>query len=97
MPTWPARSCPDRGQLVLELGGKSGNIVFPDADLEVAGRFAGSNCMGMAGQGCVFPTRLIVHESVHDQIVETAIRWRTTRNMACSKSISVPNSVYLPL
>ena len=60
--------------VVLELGGKSGNIVFPDADLEAAGRFAGTICMGMAGQGCVFPTRLIVHESVHDQIVETAVR-----------------------
>jgi aldehyde dehydrogenase (NAD+) len=60
--------------VVLELGGKSGNIVFPDADLEAAGRFAGTVCMGMAGQGCVFPTRLIVHESVHDQIVDTAVR-----------------------
>jgi aldehyde dehydrogenase (NAD+) len=59
--------------VVLELGGKSGNIVFPDADLEAAGRFAGTICMGMAGQGCVFPTRLIVHESVHDQIVSTAV------------------------
>jgi aldehyde dehydrogenase (NAD+) len=60
--------------VVLELGGKSGNIVFQDADLEAAGRFAGTICMSMAGQGCVFPTRLIVHESVHNQIVETALR-----------------------
>jgi aldehyde dehydrogenase (NAD+) len=60
--------------VVLELGGKSGNIVFPDADLEAAGRFAGAVCMGMAGQGCVFPTRLIVHESVHDQIVDIAVQ-----------------------
>ncbi len=60
--------------VVLELGGKSGNIIFPDADLEAAGRFAGMVCMGMAGQGCVFPTRLIVHESIHDQILETAVR-----------------------
>jgi aldehyde dehydrogenase (NAD+) len=59
--------------VVLELGGKSGNIVFPDADLEAAGRFAGTVCMGMAGQGCVFPTRLIVHEAVHDEVVATAV------------------------
>lgn len=59
--------------VVLELGGKSGNIVFPDADLAAAGRFAGSVCMGMAGQGCIFPTRLIVHESVHDEVVATAV------------------------
>jgi aldehyde dehydrogenase (NAD+) len=59
--------------VVLELGGKSGNIVFPDADLAAAGRFAGAVCMGMAGQGCVFPTRLIVHEDAHDEVVETAV------------------------
>lgn len=58
---------------VFELGGKSANIVFPDADLEAAGRFAGTICMTMAGQGCVFPTRLIVHRSVHDDIVERAV------------------------
>ncbi len=59
--------------VVLELGGKSGNIVFPDADLEAASRFAGAVCMGMAGQGCVFPTRLIVHEDVHDEVVTLAV------------------------
>jgi aldehyde dehydrogenase (NAD+) len=59
--------------VVLELGGKSGNIVFPDADLAAAGTFSGAVCMGMAGQGCVFPTRLIVHEDVHDQILERVL------------------------
>jgi aldehyde dehydrogenase (NAD+) len=59
--------------VVLELGGKSGNIVFPDADLAAAGTFSGAVCMGMAGQGCVFPTRLIVHEDVHDQILERVV------------------------
>ncbi len=59
--------------VVLELGGKSGNIVFPDADLEAASRFSGAVCMGMAGQGCVFPTRLIVHEDVHDEVVALAV------------------------
>jgi aldehyde dehydrogenase (NAD+) len=60
--------------VVLELGGKSGNIVFPDADLAVAGQFSGQVCMGNAGQGCVFPTRLIVHEDVHDQILEKVVQ-----------------------
>ena len=59
--------------VVLELGGKSGNIVFPDADLAAAGTFSGAVCMGMAGQGCVFPTRLIVHEDVHDQVLERVV------------------------
>jgi aldehyde dehydrogenase (NAD+) len=59
--------------VVLELGGKSGNIIFPDADLAAAGQFSGSVCMSMAGQGCVYPTRLIVHEDVHDEILERVI------------------------
>jgi aldehyde dehydrogenase (NAD+) len=68
-----ASAAPNVTPVVLELGGKSGNIVFPDADLAAAGRFAGAVCMGMAGQGCVFPTRLIVHEDVHDEVVATAV------------------------
>jgi aldehyde dehydrogenase (NAD+) len=68
-----AEAAPNLTPVVLELGGKSGNIVFPDADLEAAGRFAGAVCMGMAGQGCVFPTRLLVHEAVHDEVVERAV------------------------
>ena len=47
--------------------------MFPDADLDVAGQFSGQVCMGNAGQGCVFPTRLIVHEDVHDQILEKVV------------------------
>ena len=58
--------------LVMELGGKSANLIFEDADLDAAARFAGTACMGMAGQGCVFPTRLLVHESVHDEVIEMA-------------------------
>jgi len=59
--------------VVLELGGKSGNIVFPDADLDAAGAFAGVACMRNSGQGCVMPTRLIVHSSIHDVVVEKAL------------------------
>ena len=59
--------------VVLELGGKSGSIVFPDADLETAGRFSGMTPMGLAGQACVSPSRLIVHESVHDRVLEVAV------------------------
>jgi aldehyde dehydrogenase (NAD+) len=59
--------------VVLELGGKSANIVFPDADLDVAGIFVGTGCMRMAGQGCNFPTRAIVHTSIADELTERAI------------------------
>jgi aldehyde dehydrogenase (NAD+) len=56
--------------VVLELGGKSGSIVFADADLEAASRFSGATPMGLAGQACVSPSRLIVHESIHDELLE---------------------------
>ena len=48
---------------VLELGGKTGSIVFPDAgDLrDVAERAVRDSIGVLAGQGCVVPTRLIVH------------------------------------
>jgi aldehyde dehydrogenase (NAD+) len=56
--------------VALELGGKSANIVFEDADLEQAALSAASGAFYMSGQGCALPTRLIIHASVHDQVVE---------------------------
>jgi aldehyde dehydrogenase (NAD+) len=57
--------------LVLELGGKSANIIFPDADLASAVPFAQSmGAMACAGQGCVLPTRLFVHDGVYDEVVD---------------------------
>ncbi len=59
--------------LALELGGKSPNIVFPDADLSTA---ATSACFGtavLAGQGCALPTRLYVHDDVYDEVVERLV------------------------
>ncbi len=57
---------------VLELGGKSASLLFPDADIQGACERAIMWTIGvMAGQGCALPTRLIVHDSIHDQVVET--------------------------
>ncbi len=55
----------------LELGGKSPNIIFADADFEAAvkGALAGA-AFWNAGQVCTAGTRLLVEESVHDQFVE---------------------------
>ena len=58
--------------LHLELGGKSANIIFEDANLATAvtrSAFLGV-CM-MAGQGCVLPTRLLAHRAVYDEVVDT--------------------------
>ncbi|HEY5108648.1 MAG TPA: aldehyde dehydrogenase family protein [Acidimicrobiales bacterium] len=57
--------------LALELGGKSPNIVFADADLDVASTLAArSGTALLSGQGCALPTRTYVHEDVYDEVVE---------------------------
>ena len=55
--------------LVLELGGKSAAIVFPDANLDTAARFA-VGVTGNSGQGCTIPSRLLVHDDVYDDVIE---------------------------
>lgn len=60
--------------LALELGGKSANIVFPDADLDTAATLAVMFGVGLlSGQGCALPTRLFVHEDVYDDVVERVV------------------------
>jgi len=57
--------------LALELGGKSANIIFEDADLDAAAQMAGvQGCAVLAGQGCVLPTRAYVQDGVYDVFVE---------------------------
>ncbi|UXS03800.1 aldehyde dehydrogenase family protein [Agrobacterium tumefaciens] len=55
---------------ILELGGKSANIVFDDADIERAILGAQSAIFGGAGQSCVAGSRLLVHRSIHQKFVE---------------------------
>jgi aldehyde dehydrogenase (NAD+) len=56
---------------VLELGGKSANIVFDDADLDVACGHGTFMSVGvLSGQGCAFPTRMLVQESVYEEVIE---------------------------
>ncbi len=54
---------------ILELGGKSANIVFPDADLESATNGVIAGIFAAAGQTCVAGSRLLVHDSVADELV----------------------------
>jgi len=56
--------------VVLELGGKSPFLVFPDADLERAAGYALATFAKNAGQTCYSATRLIVHRSVLPSFVE---------------------------
>lgn len=55
---------------VLELGGKSANIVFDDANLEHACLGAQAAIFSGAGQSCVAGSRLLVHKSVHAELVD---------------------------
>jgi len=55
---------------VLELGGKSANIVFDDADINRAVVGAQAAVFAAAGQSCVSGSRLLVHSKVYDQVVE---------------------------
>ncbi|WP_158932837.1 aldehyde dehydrogenase family protein [Acidisphaera sp. S103] len=57
-------------RVTLELGGKSANIIFPDADLDAAVKAAGSGIFFNSGQVCSAGSRILVHEAVYDEVVE---------------------------
>jgi len=56
--------------LLLELGGKSANIVFEDADMAKALKSA-LGIIVLSGQGCIVPSRLLVQDKVYDAFVES--------------------------
>ncbi|GED23771.1 aldehyde dehydrogenase family protein [Halomonas sabkhae] len=58
------------GRSILELGGNNGMILAPSADLDMAVRAILFSAVGTAGQRCTTLRRLIVHESVRDEVVE---------------------------
>ena len=58
------------GKFLLELGGNNALIVNDDADIDMLVRAAVFACAGTAGQRCTTTRRLILHEKVHDEIVE---------------------------
>jgi aldehyde dehydrogenase (NAD+) len=53
----------------LELGGKSPNIVFDDADLQAAGNGVVAGIFAATGQTCMAGSRLLVHQEAHDELV----------------------------
>jgi betaine-aldehyde dehydrogenase len=67
------RGAPTLKRVLLELGGKSPNIVFDDADIE---RMAASSVVAVfnhAGQDCCARSRLFVQSSVHDDVLEAFV------------------------
>ncbi|MCU4179804.1 aldehyde dehydrogenase family protein [Bosea sp. BH3] len=66
--------------MTLELGGKSPQLVFADADLPLAAAAIARSILGNAGQACVAGSRLIVAESVAEELVGLIVeRMRTVR------------------
>ncbi len=65
-------AAPTVKRVALELGGKSPNLIFADADLETAVRFSLESCFSNTGQSCDAPTRLLVENGVYEQVVALA-------------------------
>ena len=57
----------------LELGGKTPSVVFPDAALECVADHALTGIFCHLGQVCVAGSRLLVHESIHDELLERIV------------------------
>jgi len=67
-------------RVTLELGGKSANVIFPDADIDMAVKAAGAGIFFNSGQVCSAGSRILVHRSIHDEVVERlADRAKTVR------------------
>ncbi|CAN5839539.1 aldehyde dehydrogenase family protein [soil metagenome] len=65
-----ATAAPQVKRVTLELGGKSANIVFGDADLERAAASAPEGVFDNAGQDCCARSRILVQRNVHDRFLE---------------------------
>ena len=69
-------------RVTLELGGKSPNIVFDDADIDNAVKGAVSGIFAATGQTCIAGSRLLVQASIHDHFVEKLVASRRPRRWA---------------
>ena len=81
-------------KVTLELGGKSPNIIFPDADLDKAVEAAVRTFLSNSGQHCSAGTRVFVHESLHDELAQRIARVAETYNVG---SPFAPDTMVGPL
>ena len=68
-------------RVTLELGGKSPNIVFEDADIGDAVKGAISGIFAASGQTCVAGSRLLLHERIHDEFVDRLLATARTARL----------------
>src|SRR6185369_16436044 len=57
-------------RVTLELGGKSAQVVFPDADLDAAANGVIAGVFAATGQTCMAGSRVVVHADVRDELIE---------------------------
>ena len=65
----------------MELGGKSPNIVFDDADVENAIKGVISGIFAATGQTCIAGSRLLVQDTIHDRFLEALVAFARTAKM----------------
>ena len=73
----------------LELGGKSANIVFSDANLDAALMWTLPAIFSCSGQICVAGSRLVLHEDVHDPFLERLVE--ATRKLRIGPGLENPD------
>ncbi|MDV7354086.1 gamma-aminobutyraldehyde dehydrogenase [Rhodococcus oxybenzonivorans] len=78
----------------LELGGKAPAIVFGDVDIEKTADGIAEAAFFNAGQDCTAATRVLVHESIHDQLVDALVRKAETLKPGLPDD---PDTFYGPL
>src|SRR5262249_56027801 len=67
-------------RVTLELGGKSAQVVFPDADLDAAANGVIAGVFAATGQTCMAGSRVVVHKDVKDALAERIVnRARTLK------------------
>ncbi|HXW63113.1 MAG TPA: aldehyde dehydrogenase [Candidatus Acidoferrales bacterium] len=67
--------------ITLELGGKSANIVFDDANLDEAVKGVVSGIFAATGQTCIAGSRALIHRPIHDGFVERLLALAKTARM----------------
>ncbi|MEX5600394.1 aldehyde dehydrogenase family protein [Pseudophaeobacter sp. C1-32P7] len=72
-------------RVALELGGKSPNVIFADADLEARVTEGVRECFDNTGQSCNAPTRMLVERSVYDRALDIA------RSAAAAQAVGDPH------
>ncbi len=74
-------------RMTLELGGKSAQLIFPDANIDNAVRGVVSGIFAATGQTCIAGSRVLVHESIHDEFIEKFLEMAKTARMGDPMSL----------